>query len=268
MKPQPSDFDFHCHIDLFPDPVAAIACRERSRILTIAVTTTPKAWVQNRRWTTHSKYVHAALGLHPELVGDRHSEIDLLAQLLPEAAFLGEIGLDGSPKHRKHWPAQKDVFVRVLNCAERLGGRVASIHSRRAAREVLLCIAEHTTPQRVLPILHWYSDSVGVARQALEQGCHFSINHRMLNSDLGVTLVRELPSDRILTETDAPFGDKSSRAKPRQFQSIVNQLADIRGVSAAAMIAILAENAARVLAFANAAPTYSQSQSKSLSLKL
>lgn len=260
MNAPASEFDFHCHVDLFPDPVAVIAYRERARILTVAVTTTPKAWVQNRRWTTHSNYVYAALGLHPELAGERHGEIDLLEQLLSEAAFLGEIGLDGSPRQRKHWRAQREVFVRALSGAERLGGRVASIHSRRAAREVLICLAEHTTPQRVLPILHWFGDAMVIARQAVDQGCYFSINHRMLDNELGVTLVRDLPTDRILTETDAPFADETSyKDKRPRFVSIVKQLAEIRGLSTVAMNAILIENAARVLAFAQAAPTYSQS---------
>ena len=50
---------------------------DRERVLTLAVTTNPKAWPQNRRWTAASSSVHAAVGLHPELVGERHGEIGL-----------------------------------------------------------------------------------------------------------------------------------------------------------------------------------------------
>jgi len=244
-------FDFHCHIDLLPDPVATIAACERDRIFTLAVTTTPKAWAQNRRWTADSRYVHAALGLHPELAGERHTEIELLEQLVTETALIGEIGLDGSPQHRNSWQVQREVFIRTLSAAQRLGGRVASIHSRRAAPEVLDCLAEHTTPQRVLPILHWFSDTVTLARQAAAQGCYFSINQRMLGSRSGAAVVRAVPADRILTETDAPFTDGADReSEPQEVVTTVKQLAEARGVPADEMTAILAGNAERVLAFA------------------
>jgi len=251
MSIQPRGFDFHCHVDLFPDPVATIEACERGRIFTLAVTTTPKAWAQNRQWTGGRRYVHAALGLHPELAGERHTEIDLLERLVTETAFIGEIGLDGSPQHRNSWQVQREVFIRTLSAAQRLGGRVASIHSRRAAREVLVCLSEHTTPQRVLPIFHWFSDAVTLARQAAEQGCYFSINHHMLSSSSGVAMVRGLPVDRVLTETDAPFTDRADRkSEPRDVVTTVKQLAEVRGVPVADMAAILTSNAVRVLAFA------------------
>lgn len=247
-------FDFHCHVDLMPDPPARIAACERGRIHTIAVTTTPKAWAQNRRWLSNSGYVHAALGLHPELAAERYREIDLLESLTREATFIGEIGLDGSPQHRKSWNVQREVFVRALSAAQRLGGRVASIHSRRASREVLACLAEYTTPQRVLPILHWFSDAATLAVQAAAQGCYFSINHRMLSSGAGADLIRVLPADRLLTETDAPFADSADRrSEPGDVIITTDQLAAARGVAVDEMSAILAANAARVLTFAGVA---------------
>jgi len=55
-----------------------------------------------------------------------------------------------------------------------------------------------------------------VAKKATEQGCYFSINHRMLVADSAIKVVRYLPSDRILTETDAPFIEIAGRkAEPR-----------------------------------------------------
>lgn len=256
MKTQARGFDFHCHVDLFPDPVALIAACERQRLVTLAVTTTPKAWAQNRRWTAASRYVHAALGLHPELVGERHIEIGLIEQLLPETTFLGEIGLDGSPEYREHWHTQKQVFARTLAAAQQLGGRVASIHSRRAARDVLLCLAEHTTPQRLLPILHWFSDSTAVAREAAEQGCYFSVNHRMLDTRSGVAVIQALPAERILTETDAPFtGGHKGENEPPDVVTTVKRLAQIRKVTVEAMASLVAANAARVLAFAGLGDT-------------
>jgi len=244
-------FDFHCHVDLFPDPEAAIAACARARIVTLAVTTTPKAWTQNRRWTDGSRYVHAAVGLHPELAVERQAETALLEQLIVQSCFVGEVGLDGSPQHRNTLPVQRDVFIRALSAAQRAGRRVVSIHSRRAAKEVLACLSEHTTPARVLPILHWFTDSASLARRALEVGCYFSVNHRMLTSDSGVGLVRALPVDRLLTETDSPFTEKQGRkSEPADVVDTVQQLAAVRGVSAPEMRDGVAANAARVFAFA------------------
>jgi hypothetical protein len=65
-----------------------LAC-ETAHILTLAVTTTPKAWDQNRIWTSGKRHIHSAVGLHPELVGDRHAEIELLERLMVETPFIG-----------------------------------------------------------------------------------------------------------------------------------------------------------------------------------
>lgn len=243
-------FDFHCHVDLLPDPAAMIAACERDHVCVIAVTTTPKAWDQNRTWTAGCRYVHAALGLHPELVGERHSEADLLVCLMTESPFIGEIGLDGSQQYRGKMQIQGEVFSRVLIVAQQLGGRVATIHSRRAAREVLACLAEHTTPHRVMPILHWFSDSAVLARQAVEQGCYFSVNRRMLSSKSGAALVRAMPAERILTETDAPFADWAEHQSGLNLAATVQQLAEVRGIHPDNMASILGANAERVLAFA------------------
>ena len=244
-------FDLHCHVDLFPDPVAMIAACEHERIVTLAVTTTPKAWIQNRRWTEASRYVHAAVGLHPELAGERHAEVDLLEQLIADTPFIGEVGLDRSPQYAKTLPLQRDIFIRALTAAQRLGSRVVSIHSRRAAKDVLDCLSEHTAPNRVMPILHWFSDAHVLARRAVSQGCYFSINHRMLESDAGATLVRSLPIDRILTETDAPFtGTQTRKSQPADVVETTQRLAGLRGVPVSEMRDSLAANTAHVFAFA------------------
>jgi len=198
--------DFHCHIDLMPDPVAAIADADRERIITLAMTTTPKAWPQNCAWVSGSRFVHAAVGLHPELAGERYEEISLLEEYIAKSRLVGEIGLDGNPKHRASWKKQAEIFVKALKRSQELGGRVLSIHSRRAADEVVQLLEIHTTQDRVLPILHWYSGSLATARKAIELGCYFSINPRMLESKSGTMLLRELPTDRMLIESDAPFG--------------------------------------------------------------
>ena len=69
--------DFHCHLDLYPDFEALVADCDERRIHTLAVTTTPRAWVRNRDLAARTRHVRAALGLHPQLVGERWREVDL-----------------------------------------------------------------------------------------------------------------------------------------------------------------------------------------------
>lgn len=221
-------FDFHCHIDLHPDPPSLIASCEKERIAVLAVTTTPKAWSQNKLWTQHSDYVHAAAGLHPELVGERYREAGLLEELIGECRLIGEVGLDGSPQHRSSYEKQKDVFSRVLRKSQIHGGRVLTIHSRRAARDVCDLIEKHSEPDNVLCILHWFSGSLAESRRAAKAGCYFSVNAAMLKSDRGRALIQDIPSDRLLTETDSPFMS-IDRRKSSPLDSI-NIFADLAGL--------------------------------------
>lgn len=246
-RAMPQGYDFHCHIDLYPDPLGIISACDRDRIMTLAVTTTPKAWPQNRKWTSRSDFVHSAVGLHPELVGERYQEIELLERYVGESSLIGEIGLDGSPKYRDSWENQKDVFSRVLKKAQTLGGRVVSIHSRRAAKEVVEMIRELTTPDRVLCILHWFSGTKSVAMQAASVGCYFSVNSQMLQSKQGSEFVKALPSDRLLTETDGPFTKVANRSNvPRDVLSLPERIAELRGTSTEQIYDEISRNARHV----------------------
>lgn len=243
-------FDFHCHVDLHRDPAGLIAQCEAERIATVAVTTTPKAWSQNRRWTEGTRYVHAAVGLHPELVGERHAELDLLLQLIPTARFVGEVGLDGSSQHAASYARQKDVFASVLKVTQAQSARVMTIHSRRAAEDVIAMIEKHTTPDRVVTILHWFSGSIASAQRAVLTGCYFSVNAAMLASNKGRALVKSLPKERLLTETDSPFTSSGARnSVPWDVIRTTEMLAVELGIGTHTMQALISENSERVLNF-------------------
>ena len=92
--------DFHCHMDLNANPAALFKKCASERIVAVAVTTTPKAWKQNLEWAAGNPFVLVAAGLHPELIGDRYSELPLLEECIAESRFVGEVGLDGSRQHR------------------------------------------------------------------------------------------------------------------------------------------------------------------------
>jgi TatD DNase family protein len=143
------------------------------------------------------------------------------------------------------------VFRRVLDTSRELGGRVLTIHSRRAARDVITMIEEYAESQRVFCILHWFSGSLAEARRAVSAGCYFSVNHAMLTHDRGRKLVQNLPADRLLTETDSPFtaiGERKSL--PWDAIATAAQLSEVCRVSPAEMNLILTEYALRVFQFA------------------
>ncbi len=245
-------FDFHCHVDLHPNPPALIRECEKRRIMVLAVTTTPKAWPQNHEWTKNSKFVHAAVGLHPELVGSRYTEIGLLEKLIANTQFIGEIGLDGSPQHRSSYSKQKEVFKRSLVSAQTLGGRVITIHSRRAVRDVIEAIEKYTNPSRVLCILHWFSGSLVELRRAVEFGCYFSVNYAMLNTEKGIRIVQSIPRNCMLTETDSPFTTvKGSETRPWHTANMSEQLAKLTGDTYTILKKQLEENANKVIQFAD-----------------
>jgi TatD DNase family protein len=224
--------DFHCHLDLFPDHQAAIARAENAGIYTLTVTTTPKAWPRNRVLTRDCDFVRAALGLHPQLVAERESELPLWERHLPETRYVGEVGLDAGPRFYKSFDAQKRVFRFVLERCAEAGGKVLTVHSVRSAKTVLDMIEAHLPPNRGRVVLHWFTGSRSEARRAAAFGCFFSINTEMARSDRGRALVAELPLDRLLTETDGPFTQVDGRpAHPTDVAAAVKAIASARNLA-------------------------------------
>jgi len=156
-----------------------------------------------------TKYVRAALGLHPEIVEKFHYEVDALCDLIPETRYVGEIGLDGSPEHAASFDLQKSVLDKILFACEANGGRIITLHSRGAASEVLDKLDKYR--EAGVPILHWFSGSLKELEKAIRLGCWFSVGPAMLNSKRGMELAANMPQDRILTETDGPFTQQKGK---------------------------------------------------------
>ena len=147
--------DFHCHLDLYPNPQRIVdECSSRG-LYVLSVTTTPSAWEGTAALAgTHTR-IKTALGLHPQLAHQRKSELALFEHLLSRVSYVGEVGLDGSLESKPYWADQLTVFERVLACCREQKGRVISIHSRRAAKPVLDTLSQY--PESGVPVLHWFS---------------------------------------------------------------------------------------------------------------
>lgn len=224
-----SGVDFHCHLDLYPDFEAAIAKAEAARVYTLTVTTTPKAWPRNHELTRGTRYVRAALGLHPQLVAERAGELALWERHLPETRYVGEVGLDAGPRFYKSLDIQKQVFRTVLERCADAGGKILTVHSVRSVPAVLEMIEGHFPHDRGVVVLHWFTGTKAEARRATALGCYFSINAEMMRSDRGRALVSELPTDRLLTETDGPFTQVDGRpAEPTDTRKLIDAIAEAR----------------------------------------
>ncbi|CUJ59067.1 TatD family deoxyribonuclease [Streptomyces cavourensis] len=242
--------DFHCHLDLYPDHAQLIAECDREGVATLTVTTTPKAWSQNREMAAGANHVRVALGLHPQLVSEREQELGLFEKLLPEARYVGEIGLDAGPRFYRSFEAQERVFERILRMCAEQGNKVLTIHSVRTVAKVLQHLEKAFPTDRGQVVLHWFTGSAAEARRAVEHGCYFSINSEMLKSAKNRELVEKLPVDRLLTETDGPFVLASGAAvRPIAVSNTVAQLAELRRLDSEEMRRQIIRNLAALVSY-------------------
>ena len=142
------------------------------------------------------------------------------AMLVADTDYVGEIGLDGSRGGRPSLPQQRRVFAHVLG-APGVRNCVLSVHSRGAEAETIERPAETLDSPRSAR----YSGALKHAEQAVDAGLYFSINAAMLRSQKGARLVRSLPRDRVLTETDGPYVIGGRAAEPHLVPLLVNDLA-------------------------------------------
>ena len=198
--------DFHCHLDLYPNFEKALKEREESKVYTLTVTTTPRAWPKNKELTFNQKYVRAALGFHPQLITQNYeNELSLWEKYLPQAKYVGEIGIDAGKKFRHTLNLQIKILRQILELCAKEENKILTIHSIQSAELVLDQIEELLPATKGKVVLHWFTGSISEAKQAIEIGCYFSINPKMMATKKGRELLDFLPMDRILTETDGPF---------------------------------------------------------------
>jgi TatD DNase family protein len=238
--------DFHCHLDLYPKPKEVVSECIRRDLYVLSVTTTPSAWKGTSQLLADARPIRIALGLHPELAAERKSELDLFDALLHETRYVGEVGLDGTPAFRRFWSDQTYVFEHILSACEAAGGRIISIHSKRAVSEVLERL--ETFRDAGVPVLHWYSGTQSDLHQAIDLGCWFSVGPGMIAGEKGRALIARIPKHRVLTETDGPFCSlKGRRAYPWDVQAVMVALGEVWNVPQDEVAKILNDNLRRLV---------------------
>ncbi|WP_426960015.1 Qat anti-phage system TatD family nuclease QatD [Muricoccus radiodurans] len=237
--------DFHCHLDLYPDPRSVVAAAREQGHHVLSVTTTPKAWRGTAALAQGVPRIRTALGLHPQIAHERHGELALFEGLLPETRYVGEVGLDGSPELRPHQDVQRRCFDRILRACAKEGGRVMTVHSRRAADAVL--DAFESAPGAGIMILYWFSGSRRELDRAVRLGCWFSVGPAMVRSQRGRDLLAAMPRDRVLTETDGPFASgRDGPLQPGEVSDVVAACQAIWGILADQTAHQMADNLRRL----------------------
>ena len=192
--------DLHAHIDV---SVPADDLRGLGAVIFAATRSLAEATQAVQRT---DETIVWGVGSHPALARSHTSfDEETFHSLIQRTAYVSEVGLDGQSK--VSLDRQRQTLQRALTVL-RGAPRVVSLHSSKATQDV---IAE--LEKRIVPgiVLHWWLGDREETARAVNLGCYFSVN---ASSARRRELLDTIPLDRLLTETDHPFGDRTS-AQPR-----------------------------------------------------
>lgn len=230
--------DVHTHLEMpeFDSDREEVIKRAQKENFTFICTvgTEPKYWDKVKEIAHSHKNIYFSVGVHPHEANRFNKDIEkkLIESLSDEKCLmLGEIGLDFfknySPKD-----IQIDVFNKQLDLAEKINKPVM-IHIRDAHNE-----AKEILKKRSLKgIIHCFSGTVEDAKFYINLGYYISIPGTVtFKKAINVQeVVRKIPLDYLLTETDAPFlapePYRGKRNEPVFVKEIVKKIAEIKGIS-------------------------------------
>lgn len=182
-------------------------------------------------------FIYAAIGIHPHNVGEiDESIVDYLIDLSndPKVVAIGEVGLD---YHYDFSPRelQKEWFAKQIALARRLKLPII-VHSREASEDTLKIIKDEAA-RDVGGVFHCYSGSVEMARELLELNFYIGVGGAVTfkNARKLPDVVRYIPEDRLLIETDCPYMTpepyRGSRNDSRYVRLVAQKIAELRGES-------------------------------------
>lgn len=234
--------DSHCHLDFpdFAEDLDGIVSRARTAGIGRMVTISTRVRKLDQLLAIAGRYddVYCSVGTHPynadEEDGISSDELIALTQH-PKVVALGEAGLDyfyddGSPE------AQARGF-RAHIAAARTTGLPLVIHTREADEDCARILEEEAARGSFRAVLHCYTGGRELALKAMSLGLYIGFTGILTfkKSDALRALAAELPSDRILVETDSPYlapgKFRGKRNEPAYVVEVAKVLAETRGVS-------------------------------------
>lgn len=249
--------DSHCHLDFpdFDEDRDQVVARARAVGISTMVTicTRVAKFAQVRAIAAAYEGIYCSVGTHPHNAGD---EPDVMAADLirhaddPLVVAIGEAGLD---YHYDNAPRdlQRQGFIRHI-AASRETGLPLVIHARDADADVAQILTEETEKGAFPAILHCFSSGHELARRGLELGLYVSFSGILTfkRSDALRSIAAEVPMDRLLVETDAPYlappPHRGHRNEPSYVVETARVLAKAKGVHFETMAAWTTENFFRI----------------------
>ncbi|MCI5221402.1 MAG: TatD family deoxyribonuclease [Candidatus Electrothrix sp. AR4] len=233
--------DSHCHLDMeaYQDDLEEIiASAERcgiKKIITIGIDLASSRRAVDLAETYSG--VYAAVGMHPHSAEEADEAVYLqLSELAASEKVVayGEVGLDYA---KKYAPIDRQLreFAKQLDLAKELDLPII-IHDRDAHEDTLKMIREKG-PFPAGGVMHCFSGDSTFARQVLEQGLYISIPGIVTfkNAAEMQKVVREIPLERMLLETDGPFLApvpwRGKRNRPDYLLYTAAMVAELRDIS-------------------------------------
>jgi TatD DNase family protein len=232
--------DTHCHLDL--DVFEADRNEVIERAWTAGVEQMLVIGFDQDRWKSGSELcrryagLHLAVGLHPTEAERYNEELEsALRQTARDqgAVAIGETGLD------YHWKSetaeqQKDAFARQITLAKEMDLPFV-VHQRDAERDTLDVLKASSPPHR--GVMHCFTGGTEFMLQCLDLGMHIGFGGAVTFRKLKELhqAASEVPIDRMLLETDAPFmapsPHRGKRNEPSYVQFVADRLGELRGVT-------------------------------------
>lgn len=254
-------FDAHCHLGLMPDPNAVAREAITMGLGLFDCGVDPRDFAAANKRASSSPNVIAGVGLHPWWIADGRCgtvEVDLLCELASRERFIGEVGLDFSPRFAGTEGIQAQAFERLCQTLSQSPrhGRALSIHAIHAAGAALNILESSgllkDTPSSPTIIFHWFSGTSDELVRARHAGSFFSINERMLATKRGREYARQIPLNRLLLETDAPAEPNAETAARQLVDSLIRTseiIAALKNCDTKSIKSAVLENAGSIFAF-------------------
>ncbi len=194
--------------------------------------------------------VWAAVGIHPEeAAAVTDADIAAIEQLAadPKTVAIGEIGLDYHYEEYCPRTVQQHWFRAQLALANRLSLPVV-VHDREAHEDTFQLLREY----RPAGVVHCYSGSVELARELVKLGLYIGIGGVVTfkNARKTVEVAADIPLERLLLETDAPYlapvPHRGKRCDSSLIRHVAQTIADLRGITADELCRITADNTRRL----------------------
>jgi len=246
--------DSHCHLDRLDlskregglDAVISSAkARGVSHLLTVAVDLqSSKALAE---LTTHYDDIYSSVGVHPlqdkELPLPSIDQIVSLAQL-PKVVAIGETGLDNFYSAESYeW--QRESFINHLQAAKQIQKPVI-IHTRDAREETIKLIKDYGSPSA--GVLHCFTETWEMAKAAMDLGFYMSFSGIVTfnNAHELRDVVKKIPLDRMLVETDspwlAPVPHRGKQNEPQFVYEVAERIAEIKNITIEELAEITSAN--------------------------